>query len=65
MFDAVVGDTVNVIYNMMQEHFEDEKNMAAKGGDMLPNAEERLNMKKQRHWLFIRCIFIGKKSCLY
>ena len=40
LFDAVVGDTVNVIYNKMQEHFEDEKNMAAKGGDMLPNAEE-------------------------
>lgn len=25
MFDAVVGDIVNDIYNMMQAHFEDEK----------------------------------------
>lgn len=40
LFDAVVGDAINELYNMMQAHFEDEKNMAVKGEDMLPNAEE-------------------------
>lgn len=43
LFDAVAGDTINELYNMMQTHFEDEKNMAMKGEDMLPNAEESEN----------------------
>lgn len=40
LFDAVAGDVINELYNMMQTHFEDERNMAMKGEDMLPNAEE-------------------------
>lgn len=40
LFDAVVGEAIDVIYKMMQAHFEEENSMAAQGKGIVPNAEE-------------------------
>ncbi|MBP3458042.1 MAG: TetR family transcriptional regulator [Lachnospiraceae bacterium] len=40
LFDAVAGDIIHGIYDVMQAHFQDEKRMVAEGKGFTPSAEE-------------------------